>query len=264
MKLSEIKACYIGPKISPEQFVAEHFFLYLAKGTMNGYDGNKHHTLKSGESCLVRKNHLARYNKQKENNEFEKVIFIFDEDFLKNFQKTHNIIYHSFKSNDAFVRIKKDKLINSFLLSLNPYFDGSGKIDKNFSELKREELLLILLELHPELSDVLFDFGVPGRLDLEGFMQKNYKFNVSMERFAFLTGRSLSAFKRDFTQIFNEAPNRWLIKRRLQEARFLIEKKSQKPSDFYLDLGFEDLSHFSFVFKKEFGVSPTELQKKNG
>lgn len=83
MKATAITSCYIGPQISPEQFIAEHFFLYLAKGTMNGYDGNKHYTLKAGECCIVRKNHLARYNKQKENDQFEKVIVIFDEVFLK-------------------------------------------------------------------------------------------------------------------------------------------------------------------------------------
>ena len=138
-------------------------------------------------------------------------------------------------------KLKKSDLINSFLLSLEPYYNNSGNISPAFSNIKREELLLILLRSQPELPDILFDFGVPGRLDLEKFMQQNYKFNVSMERFAFLTGPSLSAFKRDFKTIFNKTPNRWLVKRRLQEARFLIEKKKQKPADIYLDLGFEDL-----------------------
>jgi AraC-like DNA-binding protein len=86
-----------------------------------------------------------------------------------------------------------------------------------------------------------------------------YKFNVNMERFAFLTGRSLSGFKRDFKTIFHETPNRWLLKRRLQEARFLIEENNQKPADIYLDLGFEDITHFYFVFKKEFGATPSEM-----
>ncbi|HEY8919175.1 MAG TPA: helix-turn-helix domain-containing protein [Chitinophaga sp.] len=27
----------------------------------------------------------------------------------------------------------------------------------------------------------------------------------------------------------------------------------------YLEVGFEDLSHFSFVFKKEFGKTPSEV-----
>ena len=101
--------------------------------------------------------------------------------------------------------------------------------------------------------------GIPEKIDLEAYMNRNYKFNVSLERFAYLTGRSLSSFKRDFKQIFRESPSRWLTKRRLQEAHFLILKKARKPVDFYLDLGFEDLSHFSFAFKKEFGYSPSEL-----
>lgn len=259
MKITEIKSCFIGPVISPEQFIAEHFFLFLAKGTMNGYDGNKHYILNPGDSCMVRKNRLARYNKQKDNNEFEKVILIFDEPFLQSFQKKYNLSFQNHLSKDAFVPIKKDPLINSFLLSLEPYYSDSGEISSSFSDLKREELLLILLQLHPELSDILFDFGIPGRMDLEEFMQKNYKFNVHLERFAYLTGRSLSAFKRDFKKIFNETPNRWLIKRRLQEARFLIEEKRKRPIDIYIDLGFEDFSHFSFAFKKEFGVSASNL-----
>ncbi|MBB6369920.1 helix-turn-helix domain-containing protein [Chryseobacterium shigense] len=259
MKITEIKSCFVGPAISPEQFIAEHFFIFLAKGEMNGYDGNKHYKLKAGESCIIRKNRLARYNKVRTDNEFEKVIFIFDESFLKSFQKKNTVLFQNYKSKDAFIKLKKDNLIDSFLFSLEPYYNHSGNISKTFSDLKREELLLILLQIHPELSDLLFDFGIPGRLDLEKFMQQNYKFNVSMERFAFLAGRSLSAFKRDFKMIFNETPSRWLIKRRLQEARFLIEEKKQRPTDIYTDLGFEDLSHFSFAFRKEFGMTATEM-----
>lgn len=93
-------------------------------------------------------------------------------------------------------------------------------------------------------------------------MNKNFKFNVSIQRLAYMTGRSLSAFKRDFKEIFNETPNRWLVQKRLQEAHFLIEKKNKKPTDIYMELGFEDLSHFSYVFKKQFGYAPTELSKK--
>ena len=37
------------------------------------------------------------------------------------------------------------------------------------------------------------------------------------------------------------------------------EKKNKKPSEIYLELGFEALPHFSFAFKKRFGYAPTEL-----
>ena len=71
-----------------------------------------------------------------------------------------------------------------------------------------------------------------------------------------------TAFKRDFKAVFNSTPSRWLVKKRLQEAYFLLEKKKQKPSDIYLDLGFETLSHFSYAFKKQFGVTPTEIAEQ--
>ena len=125
--------------------------------------------------------------------------------------------------------------------------------------MKREELLIILLQAQPELAGLFFDYGIPQKISIEGFMNRNYKFNVGIERFAFMTGRSLSAFKRDFKEIFNETPNRWLVQKRLQEACFLIEKENKKPSEIYLDLGFETLSHFSFAFKKQFGLTPTGL-----
>lgn len=76
-----------------------------------------------------------------------------------------------------------------------------------------------------------------------------------------MTGRSISAFKRDFKEIFKETPNRWLVQKRLEEAHFLLQKSGKTPSEIFIDLGFEDLSHFSFAFKKKFGKSPSEIEK---
>jgi len=160
MRATEIKSCYIGPLISPEQFIAEHFFLYLAKGKINGYDGNKKQTLNAGEYCLVIKNRLARYNKEKTENEFEKVVIIFDEVFLKKFQEKHKTTSAKFKSEKAFLKLEKSELIPNFIQSLAPYYNRSGKIDKSFADIKREELLIILLKNQPELAGVFFDYGI--------------------------------------------------------------------------------------------------------
>jgi len=155
----------------------------------------------------------------------------------------------------------ENDLVPKFIQSLSSYYNSSGTFDQAFADVKREELLLILLRAQPELAGLFFDYGIPEKINLEEFMNRNYKFNVSLERFAYLTGRSLSAFKRDFKTIFNETPNRWLVQKRLQEAYFLIDNKNKKPSEIYLDLGFEDLSHFSYAFKKLFGLPPTELKR---
>jgi AraC-like DNA-binding protein len=125
---------------------------------------------------------------------------------------------------------------------------------------KQKEAILLLLQLVPAFKNVLFDFSEPGKIDLEGFMTRNFHFNVQLKRFAYLTGRSLATFKRDFEKIFHITPSRWLQQRRLQEAYYLIKEQQKMPSDVYLELGFEDLSHFSFVFKKTFGIAPSKVR----
>jgi AraC-like DNA-binding protein len=248
----------MAPDISAEQFIAEHTFLYVVKGTVNIFDGNKHHKFLPGECGVGRKNHLARYSKEKINDELEKVFVFFDEAFLKGYQQKHKSVVNKFKSPGAIVRVEENKLVPIYISSLLPYY-SKGVIDAAFADVKREELLIILLRQRPELAGVFFDFGIPEKMDIESFMNRNYKFNITVERLAYLTGRSLSAFKRDFSQVFNDTPTHWLVQRRLKEAYFLLEKKNKKPAEIYLDLGFENLSHFSYAFKKRFGVPPKDV-----
>jgi len=125
--------------------------------------------------------------------------------------------------------------------------------------LKVREAIMILLETNPALKNILFDFSAPGKIDLEAYMNEHYKFNVDLNRFAYLTGRSLASFKRDFERIFNTSPNRWLQEKRLNDAYFLIKERGLKVSDVYLEVGFKDFSHFSFAFKKAYGIAPSRL-----
>lgn len=259
MRVTDIQSCHIGPEISPEQFIPEHFFLYLLKGSMKAYDGNKHYSIQPGGYYIARKNHLIRYTKYKEHDQFEKIIITLDEGFLKRFLERHPYDVYPKESSDSFLFLKENPLYKSYIGSLEPYYTGKQELDETFSDIKREELLLIILKAEPELANTLFHFSTPQKIDLEEFMNRNFRFNVSLERFAFMTGRSLSSFKRDFAKTFNTNPGNWLKKKRLDEAYFKISKQHQKPSDVYLEVGFEDLSHFSYSFKKEFGVAPSEV-----
>ena len=259
MKFNNIQSCQLGPEISPEQFIPEHFFLFLIKGSMKAFDGNKSYEMVPGDYCIARKNHLIRYTKFQDNGEFEKIIITFDVSFLKQFLERHPFTLQAVNNTDSFVFVPSNKLIDNFILSLEPYYNGNLEINPTFSDIKREELLLILLDTDPNLGHILFNFGMPEKVDLEAFMLKNFRFNVSLERFAYLTGRSLSSFKRDFKEVFGTTPGNWLKNKRLDEAFFQISKKHQRASHVYIDVGFENLSHFSLVFKEKFGKTPKEV-----
>jgi AraC-like DNA-binding protein len=84
-------------------------------------------------------------------------------------------------------------------------------------------------------------------------------FNMPLEKFAYLTGRSLTTFKRDFKKAFNTTSQKWLTQKRLESAHYQLTEKKRKPGEVYYETGFENLSHFSYAFKKQYGYSPTEL-----
>lgn len=246
------------PQLIPEQFVPDHVFIYIERGRIHCYDGSRSQVLGPGEYYLFRKHQLIRYSLPEGSDGTRFIRLCFEEALLKKFQDSHYPLVVPSSSPDAFIKLKKNKLIPDFVRSLKRIYH-QGEIEQAFTAVKQEELLIILVQAQPELAGVLFDFGKPAKLDLKAFMLSHYTFNVSVAQFAYLTGRSLSAFKRDFSQLFHQTPSRWLVHKRLQEAYFLLHEQHKKPSEIYLDLGFEAFSHFSAAFKKQFGLSPTEL-----
>jgi AraC-like DNA-binding protein len=254
--------CHETPVISNEQFIPEHIFIYLVAGTMISYDGNKEYVMQAGDYGFAKRNHLIKYIKTPPpNGKFKAISAIFGQEFLRTFSEEYGYTADAVVNKTAITKLDKHPLLDNYIASLTPYLPMTGQEKEHFLSLKNRELLLITLKLNPALRNELFDFSEPGKIDLESFMNQNFRFNVSLQRFGYLTGRSLTSFKRDFEKIFNKAPGRWLLEKRLQEAYFLMEKKGEKPTDVYHEVGFEDLSHFSFAFKKMYGMSPNQLKK---
>ncbi|RYY58514.1 MAG: AraC family transcriptional regulator, partial [Chitinophagaceae bacterium] len=158
------------------------------------------------------------------------------------------------------ILIPPNDFLKGFFQSILPYVQHpeQKQLTDTLGLLKIKEAVQLLLHIDPSLKTFLFDFSAPHKIDLERFMLTNYHFNVSIARFAQLTGRSLAAFKRDFQLVFDAPPRQWLQEKRLAEAQRLIHEKNLKPSAIYLDLGFESLSHFSHAFKKRFGKAPSD------
>jgi AraC-like DNA-binding protein len=87
-------------------------------------------------------------------------------------------------------------------------------------------------------------------------MEANFRFNLSLEEYARLCHRSLSSFKRDFQANFQEAPGKWLLRKRLEYSAALLRTTRMNVTEIAFESGFEDVSHFSRVFKDRFQVSP--------
>ncbi len=254
-----IYSCYHEKNWSGEHFIEEHGLAYMIEGTLTMSDRNRINVFGKGDIIFYRKNYLAKFLKQpSEGGEFRAITIILDEEMLRNFSRQY--AYENVKPSapgDAVTRLQPNDLLQHYFDSLTPYFETL--IPEQLITLKKQEAIMLLLKENPQIANILFDFSTPGMIDLEAFMNRNFKFNVEMKRLAYLTGRSLATFKRDFEKIFQTSPSRWLQQRRLQEAYYLIKEKSMKPSDVYLEVGFESLSHFSYSFKQQFGQNPSAI-----
>lgn len=250
-------SCYAAVKRSTEQFVQDHCMCYIESGTLEFQLSDQKIFYKEGEAFFIRRNVLAKATKHPgAHSEFKSISIFFNQEILKEISLQKAIQNETNTQPDiAIFNLTVNRLLGNYFESLPAY--EQEDTTSSLIRLKLEEGILLLLNCQPVLKNILFDFNEPGKIDLELFMNKNFRFNVAINRFASLTGRSLATFKRDFEKIYNISPRKWLQNRRLEEAKYLIKEKGMKPSDVYLEVGFEDLSHFSFAFKKTFGTAPS-------
>jgi AraC-like DNA-binding protein len=252
-------SCTEKKELVAEHFIPEHLLIHVHSGKIIVQEADKTYTINEGESMLFARNQLAKFTKLPVDGiPFKSVTIFFSQSHLQKYFSTNTTTEHSDKLLIT-KHLNKHPLLTSLFNSILPYYELPEDLSEDLTELKLTEAITILRKIDKSSEAILGDFGEPGKIDIADFMQKNYAFNISIERFAYLTGRSLATFKRDFQKVFGIPPKKWLHQKRLEQAHFLIAQKKQKPSDVYLEVGFENLSHFSFAFKQAFGYNASGL-----
>jgi AraC family transcriptional regulator, exoenzyme S synthesis regulatory protein ExsA len=162
------------------------------------------------------------------------------------------------------IAVKGDVTLAAYFQSMLAYFTGTAKPAETLLTLKLKELIVSILlgGNNPELAAYFQSLLKSDAPVLSQIMEANFCFNLALEDFAKLSHRSLSAFKRDFRKHYSQSPGKWLLQKRLDYSAVLLKNPALNVSQVALDCGFEDLSHFSRVFKDKFGTSPAHYRKE--
>jgi AraC-like DNA-binding protein len=241
----------------------ENYIFYVLEGKKTWHTAHGSYEISEGDCVLVRKG--ACILEQFFDIGFCLVLFFIPDEFIYETLKSRSAPIT--KINEKYkpvIRLQATDTLKSFFVSMYAYFAGTSTPDKSLLELKFKELILNIVD-NPGNVEALSYFSSlmnePQAVSMERTMNDNFCFNLSLEQYAVLCNRSLSAFKRDFQKQFNCTPGKWLLEKRLQHALLLLRHQGKTVAEAAFESGFQNISHFSRSFKERFGSSPTSAKE---
>jgi len=199
------------------------------------------------------------------NGHFEAVVFFFEAELVQELLHAYPLV------------ATKEKCISSLVMDLAPPLEvftesllklyGNEKKARPLTRLKLLEFLHLLAEAQADKDcflNALSTLNNKPRKSLKQFMLANFHKPLNIEDYAYLTGRSLSTFRRDFKSQFGGiSPKQWLIDRRLEKAHELLLQYDRNVSEVVQEIGYENIPHFTKAFHKRYGLPPKQYLVKN-
>lgn len=196
------------------------------------------------------------------------IVFCMPDSYLKQLLKEYRLqvglgSIQSTQQNSV-MEIASSEITRSYFRSLLPYFTQQPPAPESLLELKCRELIFSIFStpgnavLLSYLTSVI-DCSKPLLTEI---MEANFRYNLSLEQFAKISQRSLTAFKAEFIRTFNTTPGKWLLLKRLDYARMLLSVSQKNINEIVYECGFESTTHFSRVFKEKFGAGPLQFRKR--
>lgn len=99
-------------------------------------------------------------------------------------------------------------------------------------------------------------------LRAENYIRSNYMYDISVEGISKMLGIDRRYLYRIFTEYTGTSPQKYILKYRLRKAAELLSKYDCSVGEAARSCGYKDMFNFSNMFKKEYGISPSEYKRK--
>jgi AraC-like DNA-binding protein len=257
---SVVESCTHTSETRGHMFLEDHYLLCVLKGTNVITHGKIKYTVRKNEMVLLKKSILIEYHKSgdpEEDNLYDSMMFFLKDEFLRDFIKMTDIETVN-TPEIAMVTVRAVKLrLSKFIESIKPYFTDPEEVDPKLIRLKMLELLFDLASSDRNLLQEILQLKQQAHTDITAVVEQYFTTPVSLTDLAYLSGRSLSSFKRDFQAIYKIPPAQWIREKRLAKAKDLLLNTAMPVTDVCFSTGFENPAHFSKLFKDSFGYPPS-------
>ncbi len=251
------------PIVNREGYISNHVISILLSGEQHirTYE-DKLIKIKTGELVFIPRGMYYISDLIPKNGAFESLLFYFDDSIIQTFLSDTRVTKIDKKAVPDYLKFSNLPSINYFGESLINIYETQQLRNKAFLNLKILELLHLVNSLTTEQSfaNFLFRLTLPKKRNIKAFMENNFDKSLKMEDYAYLTGRSLSTFRRDFKSYYDITPQKWLKTQRLTKAKNLIDSQEISVTQLAYEVGYENISYFIQAFKSRYGLSPKQYQ----
>ncbi len=243
-----------------DHYVATHVISIVLKGKL------KIETYYEGERFFASENQIVLIPKGRymisdiipDKEEFEAVFFFIEDDVIHRFLKTKKNIPKD--DNITYIMNYSDKL-KVFTETILRLYQNDTNEYKELTKLKLFELLYLLYSSNQDNNFVYLLNSLQNikKRNIKEIMELNFDKPLLVEDYAFLTGRSISSFRRDFKRKYGTTPKKWLLNKRLKKAQKLLASTNLSILEISVKVGFENVSHFINIFGNTYNETPKQF-----
>ena len=241
-------------------FLEQHLLYVVLGGSVKLTCGRQSWTVSKNEMILLRRAQSVSYEKQgsEETGLFESQLFAINDELLKDFLTSQQVVIPAMTEEYGTQVSPMSERLVAYCWSLAPYFNDPSQVNPGLLRLKVMELLYNVMDCSKNIFRQMLQLRQPVKTDIHRVVEENYTSPISLDELAYLSGRSLSSFKREFQDIYGEPPARWIREKRLSKAHEMLRSSSLSVADVAYSLGFENPTHFSRIFKQQYGYAPSQ------
>ena len=163
-----------------------------------------------------------------------------------------------------------ERLSNEKIMAINEYSDTVleeiNKKAENYETVCQNllEVIMICMLRNNNLSIVQSSNALLNRecTQIKHYLDANYAENITLDMLASLSHMNKYYLVHAFTKCIGISPITYLLQKRIQEGKSLLESTSYSISQISTTLGFSSQSYFSQAFRKATGMTPMQYRKQ--
>lgn len=172
----------------------------------------------------------------------------------------------TWKIDDNFFHIHNNYLLTEAINQLVKVslFDQSvykGKI----AELKTEEIIIRLMQTQARhyIESKYYLLSNNPFASVVSYIKNNLHIPIEIEELCKIACMSKAVFYRKFLAEFGISPAAFIMYERIKHAQWLLLNSADSVASIAYSVGFNNISHFTTLFKKITGITPGNFNKKN-